>query len=132
MRISDWSSDVCSSDLDPVSGFSCPVISRNKVVLPAPLGPIIPTIPAGGSIKFRFSNSNLSPYALETFSATITLSPRRGPEGMNSSSLSSFSLRSEEHTSELQSLMRLSYAVFCLKQKRQLLYRTSITYNEHY
>src|SRR3546814_1583441 len=28
-------------------------------------------------------------------------------------------LRSEEHTSELQSLMRISYAVFCLKKKRQ-------------
>src|SRR3546814_9648847 len=31
-----------------------------------------------------------------------------------------FSLRSEEHTSELQSLMRISYAVFCLKKKKQL------------
>src|SRR3546814_4643604 len=30
-----------------------------------------------------------------------------------------FSLRSEEHTSELQSLMRISYAVFCLKKKKQ-------------
>src|SRR3546814_3659955 len=29
-------------------------------------------------------------------------------------------IRSEEHTSELQSLMRISYAVFCLKKKRQL------------
>src|SRR3546814_3811008 len=29
------------------------------------------------------------------------------------------SIRSEEHTSELQSLMRISYAVFCLKQKKQ-------------
>src|SRR3546814_19077070 len=35
-----------------------------------------------------------------------------------------FSARSEEHTSELQSLMRISYAVFCLKQKK---YRISIT-----
>src|SRR3546814_3009383 len=31
------------------------------------------------------------------------------------------SLRSEEHTSELQSLMRISYAVFCLKKKKQKL-----------
>src|SRR3546814_5483191 len=31
-------------------------------------------------------------------------------------------LRSEEHTSELQSLMRISYAVFCLKKKKQTLY----------
>src|SRR3546814_7353406 len=33
-------------------------------------------------------------------------------------------LRSEEHTSELQSLMRISYAVFCLKKKKKYAYRT--------
>src|SRR3546814_7822404 len=35
-------------------------------------------------------------------------------------SRSTFELRSEEHTSELQSLMRISYAVFCLKQKNNI------------
>src|SRR3546814_8943319 len=40
--------------------------------------------------------------------------------GFESNSLSSFAiLRSEEHTSELQSLMRISYAVFCLNKKKQ-------------
>src|SRR3546814_8505739 len=43
--------------------------------------------------------------------------------------------RSEEHTSELQSLMRISYAVFCLKKKKKvrnnaLMYRT-ISSNQH-
>src|SRR3546814_3234640 len=33
--------------------------------------------------------------------------------------------RSEEHTSELQSLMRISYAVFCLKKKKETLYKTA-------
>src|SRR3546814_8582005 len=33
--------------------------------------------------------------------------------------IAAFGLRSEEHTSELQSLMRISYAVFCLKKKQQ-------------
>src|SRR3546814_4160772 len=37
----------------------------------------------------------------------------------------SSSLRSEEHTSELQSLMRTSYAVFCLKKKKQITARTT-------
>src|SRR3546814_10770944 len=37
--------------------------------------------------------------------------------------------RSEEHTSELQSLMRISYAVFCLKKKKQWNPRTTMTYN---
>src|SRR3546814_10704435 len=36
-----------------------------------------------------------------------------------------FSRRSEEHTSELQSLMRISYAVFCLKKKRQSIHNIS-------
>src|SRR3546814_7432839 len=40
------------------------------------------------------------------------------PDGSSSSSSSSSSSRSEEHTSELQSLMRISYAVFCLKKKK--------------
>src|SRR3546814_4367994 len=38
---------------------------------------------------------------------------------VNSSTLAARVARSEEHTSELQSLMRISYAVFCLKQKKQ-------------
>src|SRR3546814_3898128 len=37
--------------------------------------------------------------------------------------------RSEEHTSELQSLMRISYAVFCLKKKKQI--RTHKQYTKH-
>src|SRR3546814_6926268 len=40
-------------------------------------------------------------------------------------------LRSEEHTSELQSLMRISYAVFCLKKKKHIHYKkTQITYDQ--
>src|SRR3546814_2493705 len=51
--------------------------------------------------------------------------PRRASERRNSTQNGSASLwptvmpRSEEHTSELQSLMRISYAVFCLKKKKQ-------------
>src|SRR3546814_8914222 len=39
----------------------------------------------------------------------------------------SFGVRSEEHTSELQSLMRMSYAVFCLKKKKQYQYNLAVT-----
>src|SRR3546814_3896156 len=39
-------------------------------------------------------------------------------------------LRSEEHTSELQSLMRISYAVFCLKKKKQIRPNISVTYQQ--
>src|SRR3546814_2987228 len=41
-------------------------------------------------------------------------------------------LRSEEHTSELQSLMRISYAVFCLKKKKHLLYYILIKTKSHH
>src|SRR3546814_2930981 len=40
--------------------------------------------------------------------------------------------RSEEHTSELQSLMRISYAVFCLKKKKQTKHKTKITRSNNY
>src|SRR3546814_10727299 len=58
-------------------------------------------------------------------SKTRTLSPRslpspRGEQGpMGRAGGTADSLRSEEHTSELQSLMRISYAVFCLKKKKK-------------
>src|SRR3546814_5334013 len=45
--------------------------------------------------------------------------PRRGADDARR--------RSEEHTSELQSLMRISYAVFCLKKKKHTTYNTKIT-----
>src|SRR3546814_10018888 len=111
MRISDWSSDVCSSDLLPWRppfvemaapscflpqgysafggllpgrGVSCPGLSDTPTVI-AGLDPAIHgaacTDPASGEMDPRVK-------------------------------------RSEEHTSELQSLMRISYAVFCLKKKK--------------
>src|SRR3546814_5793159 len=45
-------------------------------------------------------------------------SPRRGYNHKHGSCCPAIHRRSEEHTSELQSLMRISYAVFCLKKKR--------------
>src|SRR3546814_10063508 len=48
--------------------------------------------------------------------------PSTWPSGVTNSSIVFPSLRSEEHTSELQSLMRISYAVFCLKKQTQKTY----------
>jgi len=45
----------------PPSGFSCSVIMRNSVVLPAPLGPMTPTIPPRGKVKSRPSIRTFSP-----------------------------------------------------------------------
>src|SRR3546814_3430183 len=106
MRISDWSSDVCSSDLlstlkeaheaarlylhpddiatvgeDTTDGY------RNLTIAADPLLP-------RGSVRLEAGGGEIED----------GVRPR---------------IRSEEHTSELQSLMRISYAVFCLKKKKQ-------------
>src|SRR3546814_6016203 len=84
MRISDWSSDVCSSDLRYAP-------SRRPISSPRACNPL-----NGRTIT---SNSTIFPFS----SKRIMSIPFN---------------RSEEHTSELQSLMRISYAVFCLKKKQ--------------
>src|SRR3546814_4262670 len=51
---------------------------------------------------------------------------------LGATSLAFFDIRSEEHTSELQSLMRISYAVFCLKKKNIInLYNRTLATNTH-
>src|SRR3546814_8856737 len=59
------------------------------------------------------------------FMATALLEERRSPGAARQRG------RSEEHTSELQSLMRISYAVFCLKKKKKKA-RKSHSYRDHY
>src|SRR3546814_7213766 len=104
VRISDWSSDVCSSDLHirhqvehlfgRVGKRPCFVVPGHRLIgRPSPVAP-------RGRRAFR---RNPCPHDSWTGSAGWT-----PPAG---------SPRSEEHTSELQSLMRISYAVFCLKKK---------------
>src|SRR3546814_2955539 len=85
MRISDWSSDVCSSDLD----LLCDAGDH----------------PRRAARLCAF----LQPWQLSREAArNLQIVGRRH-----------VAARSEEHTSELQSLMRISYAVFCLKKKNQ-------------
>src|SRR3546814_7961596 len=97
MRISDWSSDVCSSDLFAanVEGFAGPISYS----------------------KFKGGQSNPT-YRIDTPDASYVL--RRQPFGKLLPSAHAVDRRSEEHTSELQSLMRISYAVFCLKKKKNV------------
>src|SRR3546814_2496068 len=100
MRISDWSSDVCSSDLVVIAGGAVFVREQLDDAIRAPedierkLGlPTLGAIPISGADDLR---------------EELALPRSPMAEAYN---------RSEEHTSELQSLMRISYAVFCLKKK---------------
>src|SRR3546814_5493979 len=90
LRISDWSSDVCSSDL--TLSFAWP-----GVACPGPRA----EGPDGAAPLFALGYG-LS-YAKPGEVAQLPVDAAES--------------RSEEHTSELQSLMRISYAVFCLKKK---------------
>src|SRR3546814_8894084 len=103
MRISDWSSDVCSSDL--------------------PLF-VIPRAPGGPHPRPWLSSHKLGrPVGLANPEGFERSSLRR----TTASAVGRFCGRSEEHTSELQSLMRISYAVFCLKKKTKSKKTTNTT-----
>src|SRR3546814_5925527 len=95
MRISDWSSDVCSSDLYSALRF-CVTLSLDSNACS------IAEVGRTTSWPCVVSSSSSSP------SDTAMRRSRTRP---------STGTRSEEHTSELQSLMRISSAVFCLKKK---------------
>src|SRR3546814_9759346 len=97
MRISDWSSDVCSSDL----ARSCRADVRQ-----------------GGHADGGARRLQRDPACRAARGRRVGLhAPRLCRQGAEELA-KDLRRRSEEHTSELQSLMRISYAVFCLKKKR--------------
>src|SRR3546814_2354922 len=109
MRISDWSSDVCSSDL-AVEGLRQRYLGEADRLYPD-------TYPQA---RAAFAGPASENAALSAGQQMVGKHPRQvgqRMEGMTDPQLEQF--RSEEHTSELQSLMRISYAVFCLKKKKQ-------------
>src|SRR3546814_2013332 len=121
MRISDWSSDVCSSDLgvvpalkthDAIGALGQP-IDDLAFALIAPLGADNCYVSQVLSSRGENAHGVLSAFAAAG-------KPRLGTGHLNSTPecKRGHLIRSEEHTSELQSLMRISYAVFCLKKKK--------------
>src|SRR3546814_2402190 len=132
MRISDWSSDVCSSDL----------IGQGEM----PRRGLRPLEGEGAQQREqkideearRDRDADLKPVAVDPGDAAVPPVVQVGDGGRRGSVFGSGrgggqkrkghgdhpgqaerSSRSEEHTSELQSLMRISYAVFCLKKKNE-------------
>src|SRR3546814_2150523 len=136
MRISDWSSDVCSSDLDMGAlgvlppGIE-PKVTEHIDAIIAMIGRLIanghayeaegqvlfhvPSFAGYGQLSRRDRDDmiagarvDVAPYKRDPADFTLW---KPSPPDMTGWD------RSEEHTSELQSLMRISYAVFCLKTK---------------
>src|SRR3546814_3152052 len=101
MRISDWSSDVCSSDL----------VYRLKTGC---CGSRLPNCVKNGTLGG--SKPNGSPSPISPLSRSPAPAPASG-RACSAARATALADRSEEHTSELQSLMRISYAVFFLKNK---------------
>src|SRR3546814_2315703 len=128
MRISDWSSDVCSSDLYPAdlepgleasafydpANFTFPAGTHSaEVEIDADTGVTtlvnwVAVDDFGKVVNPMIVEGQVHGGIAQAQQAEIAALARKGET----------QIRSEEHTSELQSLMRISYAVFCLKKKR--------------
>src|SRR3546814_2783834 len=153
MRISDWSSDVCASDLQAWHicarrGLFCAPGKEFQLTVPSvkvefrclrgnsSVGRARPCQGRGREFESRFplqiwqnpGNAGVLffrrnappsvPPAIRVSSIRSSKSPAWWQSGYAAACKAAYAGRSEEHTSELQSLMRISYAVFCLKKKQ--------------
>src|SRR3546814_3594107 len=111
MRISDWSSDVCSSDLK-ILGLSIEADANfwesPTEAYEAAADLLIAAGKNAEGVRAALARYRASAGTPLTSAGAVPLPCQPAPPSL---------ARSEEHTSELQSLMRISYAVFCLKKK---------------
>src|SRR3546814_2705912 len=125
MRISDWSSDVCSSDLVQSARqrriIKLWIMRQTDYRGAAVRAPTIKRF-VGPILVYRLikSGSRREHAARIDNGCLIARKARHRDE----------QLRSEEHTSELQSLMRISYAVFCLKKKKRISHNKNILHRQ--
>src|SRR3546814_2400949 len=127
MRISDWSSDVCSSDrAAAASGLELEAVAVRGVAPGAASRPWTANVVGVGEASAAFDPLNgFALHGLQlglvhliaSFPADGAMAARRG-EYNRLMTMHVARVRSEEHTSELQSLMRTSFAVFCLNTKQ--------------
>src|SRR3546814_6808832 len=126
MRISDWSSDVCSYDLCGLSPWFASSALTDLIRLPDGSSPPKSADQVGhggaalrasrfesqgelGALAWRAAHVQVDAHGCGEAAGDVEAEPRAG-----------HAPRSEEHTSELQSLMRISYAVFCLKKQKNI------------
>src|SRR3546814_3463502 len=139
MRISDWSSDVCSSDLllsvvlresleAALTGAGLPYAPDDGARLIQAVKdarPFDDVAPALERLRTKYKTAILSNSERAMMQHNRTRLGVPFDEAVLADEVDAYkpdprmfaALRSEEHTSELQSLMRISYAVFCLKKK---------------
>src|SRR3546814_1290465 len=124
MRISDWSSDVCSSDLRPAEQRR-DVRARPRAGFPDSRGAVEQAHHAFRDDQLCVGPARNGPHLRCGHRPAIEVEGRAAARRLLESGvdivgagLERLHPRSEEHTSELQSLMRISYAVFCLKKKK--------------
>src|SRR3546814_1241555 len=123
MRISDWSSDVCSSDLSVARDFGAVAADEITSWQRAAMHMWLPVDPATGVHPQDDGFMDKPPFPqgardvsgaplLVKYHPLVLFRHRLCKQGDVVQAH-----RSEEHTSELQSLMRISYSVFCLKKQ---------------
>src|SRR3546814_5633566 len=123
MRIVDWSSDVCSSDLDEAELVLA--LAGARLRTPAAGGSPEP----GNGVAFHiFAIAGKDVIMIAALARPVQ--PRLVDAALDDRYLALL-VRSEEHTSELQSLMRISYAVFCLNKKKTNVHRNICTPIKH-
>src|SRR3546814_1023723 len=105
MRISDWSSDVCASDLRGIAASRAPVAFD-------------PRHRARSDDHHRQRRHHRVAERGRAIAVRLCGNRHRRVRCLDAAQIG-VGRRSEEHTSELQSLMRISYAVFCLKKKKK-------------
>src|SRR3546814_6386815 len=137
MRISDWSSDVCSSDLDVLDlragdeGLGCVGLALrarhagqeqtyapgHQLLAETQVDAALVTEPPG-AIDIGLEQTRALAVAEARLAAELAVVRVRRRQAIGTELVDRVGRRSEAHTSELQSLMRTSYAVFCLKKKK--------------
>src|SRR3546814_5331205 len=138
MRSSDWSSDVCSSELYELNGYD----QRNPRTWDPRTNPYVrghskttrrhPGISELTNLAYWRIKNLLTGAGTECFKALVDLQKQHKKLTKLQKKLDEGEeARSEEHTSELQSLMRISYAVFCLKKKKKTQKNTQTTKNHN-
>src|SRR3546814_10812839 len=113
MRISDWSSDVCSSDLTVAGINGVALIDEEQKRQAQDLIEWVSRADQMGAEAVARDLADVSAYLGQSFEDWASA------EAALEAHVRTADPRSEEHTSELQSLMRISYAVFCLKKKNR-------------